>query len=153
MADQLMEIGIDVPFLSIMTPFRGTPIYTKLNQEGRIIQERNWSFYNGYNVAFKPEKISETQLLHAHRTLWKKAFSPMYSLKRILRGMFSLRLGAFLLSLFMNSFYSYKRVRKNYPIDMTKRTDISRVVQPLTITTSNNTVQDEKHLAKPLAAS
>ncbi len=32
MAGQLMEIGIDVPFLSIMTPFRGTPIFTKLNE-------------------------------------------------------------------------------------------------------------------------
>jgi radical SAM superfamily enzyme YgiQ (UPF0313 family) len=130
MADQLMEIGIDVPFLSIMTPFRGTPIYTKLNEEGRILRERNWNFYNGYNVAFKPQKISETQLLRAHRALWKKSFSPGYSLRRILRGMWSLRLGAFLLSLFMNFFYTYKRVRKNYPIDMSKRMDFNQSVQP-----------------------
>jgi Domain of unknown function (DUF4070) len=113
-----------------MTPFRGTAIYTKLNQEGRIIQERNWNFYNGYNVAFKPKKINEVQLLHAHRVLWKKAFSPMYSFKRVLRGMFSLRRGAFLLSLFMNSFYAYKRVRKNYPIDMSKRTDLNKLAEP-----------------------
>jgi len=132
MADPLMEIGIDVPFLSIMTPFRGTPIYTKLNQEDRIIQERNWSFYNGYNVAFKPKKISETQLLYAHRALWRKSFSPMYSLKRILRGIFTLRRGAFLLSLFMNSFYTYKKLRKNYPIDMSKRTDINKLAEPVT---------------------
>ena len=142
MADQLMEIGIDVPFLSIMTPFRGTPIYTKLKQEGRILQERNWSFYNGYNVAFKPKKISETQLLHAHRTLWKKSFSPLYSFKRILRGLFTLRIGAFLLSLFMNSFYSYKRIRKNYPIDMTKRTDINKLVQPATKVNKINILQE-----------
>lgn len=132
MADQLMEIGIDVPFLSIMTPFRGTPIYTTLNRDGRIIEERNWNFYNGYNVAFKPAKISETQLLQAHRALWKKSFSPLYSFKRILRGLFSLRRGAFLLSLFMNSFYTYKRVRKNYPIDMSKRKDLNKVVVPIT---------------------
>lgn len=123
MADQIMEIGIDVPFLSIMTPFRGTSIYTKLTQEGRILEERNWNFYNGYNVAFKPRKISEAQLLLAHRALWKKSFSPGYSLKRILRGLFTLRSGAFLLSLFMNAFYTYKRLRKNYPIDMSKRKD------------------------------
>jgi radical SAM superfamily enzyme YgiQ (UPF0313 family) len=126
MADQLMEIGIDVPFLSIMTPFRGTPIYTKLNNEGRIL-ERSWNFYNGYNVAFKPKKISETQLLQAHRGLWKKSFSPGYSLKRILRGLFSLRPGAFLLSLFMNSFYAYKRIHNNFPIDMSKRKDMPQM--------------------------
>lgn len=132
MADQLMEIGIDVPFLSIMTPFRGTPIYTKLKQEGRILQERSWSFYNGYNVAFKPQRINETQLLQAHRALWKKSFSPLYAFRRILRGLFTLRWGAFLLSLFMNSFYCYKRVRKNYPIDMTKRTALNKIIEPLT---------------------
>lgn len=141
MADQLMEIGIDVPFLSIMTPFRGTPIYTKLNKEGRILNERNWNFYNGYNVAFKPQKISETQLLQAHRTLWKKSFSPAYSFKRILRGLFSLRRGAFLLSLFMNSFYTYKRIRKNYPIDMSKRTDINQTIQaPVIVKNSKKAV-------------
>ena len=131
MADQLMEIGIDVPFLSIMTPFRGTPIYTKLNQEGRILGDRNWNFYNGYNVAFEPKGISEAQLLQAHRALWKKSFSPWYSLKRILQGIFPLRGGAFLLSFFMNSFYCYKRVRKNYPIDMSKRTEfVNHSIQP-----------------------
>lgn len=141
MADQLMEIGIDVPFLSIMTPFRGTPIYTKLNQEGRILQERDWRFYNGYNVAFKPKLINETQLLQAHRALWKKSFSPLYAFTRILRGLFTLRRGAFLLSLFMNSFYSYKRVRKNYPIDMTKRTDMAKLMEPQTKVNRNNILQ------------
>lgn len=130
MADQLMEIGIDVPFLSIMTPFRGTPIFTKLHQEGRILHDRNWNYYNGYNVAFKPKQITEEQLLQAHRALWKKSFSPLYAFKRITRGLFTLRPGAFLMSFFMNSFYSFKRVRKNYPIDMTQRNDLGKLVEP-----------------------
>jgi radical SAM superfamily enzyme YgiQ (UPF0313 family) len=141
MADQLMEIGIDVPFLSIMTPFRGTPIYTKLNQEGRILSDRNWNFYNGYNVAFKPYKITELQLLQAHRRLWKKSFSPWYSFKRILRGISSLRMGAFLLLLFMNAFYCYKQVRKNYPIDMSKRTDRTPSTKPLAKATCKNEME------------
>lgn len=130
MADQLMEIGIDVPFLSIMTPFRGTPIRTKLEQEGRILKDRNWNFYNGYNVAFQPRQLTAAQLLMAHRSLWKKSFSPLYAFKRILRGALRLRWGAFLLSLFMNSFYCYKRIRKNYPIDMSKRVDLYELEQP-----------------------
>lgn len=138
MADQLMEIGIDVPFLSIMTPFRGTPIYSRLAGERRILEERGWNFYNGYNVAFQPKKISEVQLLQAHRALWKKSFSPLSSIKRIVRGMFTLRWGAFLLSFFMNAFYSYKQVRKNYPIDMSRRTDLARLAAPLAKNNSNN---------------
>lgn len=131
MADQLMEIGIDVPFLSIMTPFRGTPIYSTLQQEGRILENRNWNFYNGYNVAFIPKKISEAQLLNAHRALWKKSFSPWYAFRRIVRGALTLRWGAFLMSMFMNGFYAYKRVRKNSPIDMSKRTDLNQLAEQL----------------------
>lgn len=131
MADQLMEIGIDVPFLSIMTPFRGTPIYQTLHKEGRILEDRNWNYYNGYNVAFTPKKIDAAQLLKAHRTLWKKSFSPWYAGRRILRGVFTLRWGALLLSLFMNSFYSYKRIKRNYPIDMTKRRNGINAVDPV----------------------
>jgi radical SAM superfamily enzyme YgiQ (UPF0313 family) len=147
MADQLMEIGIDVPFLSIMTPFRGTPIYAKLASEARIIEERSWSFYNGYNVAFRPKQINETQLLNAHRTLWKKSFSRLYALRRVLRGLFTLRWGAFLLSLFMNSFYSYKRVKKNYPVDMTKRSELNKIIEPLTKANRNNNLQPITNLS------
>lgn len=120
MADKLMEIGVDVPFLSIMTPFLGTPIYEKLEQENRIIEPKNWDFYNGYNVAFKPLKMSEVELLQAHRKLWGKSFGFKYSVQRIFRGL-SLNLGAFLMVFFMNTFYCLKKLRKNYPMDMAKR--------------------------------
>jgi radical SAM superfamily enzyme YgiQ (UPF0313 family) len=119
MADRIMEIGIDVPFLSVMTPFRGTPIYQELLKEDRML-EKGWQFYNGYNVAFKPKRLSPEELLLSHRNLWKSAFSILHSVRRILRGLLTLRFGALCLSLFMNSFYMYKRIRKNYPVDMNK---------------------------------
>lgn len=121
MSKQLMEIGVDVPFLSIMTPFRGTPIFDKLKYENRIIEDRDWRYYNGYNVAFKPKNMSEYQLLNAHRSLWNRSFSITYSIKRVLSGIFTLRFGALCLSLFMNAFYCFKQMSKNTPIDMTKR--------------------------------
>ncbi|MCC7029847.1 MAG: B12-binding domain-containing radical SAM protein [Chitinophagaceae bacterium] len=122
MSDRIMEIGIDVPFLSIMTPFRGTPIYKNLKMNDRILEDRGWQFYNGYNVAFKPQEISPEELLRSHRNLWKRTFSFLYSMKRILRCIFKLRPGAILLSVAMNSFYMTKRMRHNYPIDMTHKT-------------------------------
>ena len=121
MADRLMEIGVDVPFLSVMTPFEGTPIRSSFQKQGRILHDRDWSYYNGYNVAFIPANLSPDELLSAHRTLWKKAFSFSHSFKRIMGGVFRLRFGALCLSLFMNSFYCLKRMKGNYPIDMTKR--------------------------------
>lgn len=118
MADRLMEIGVDVPFLSIMTPFKGTPIYNTFHRQGRILEDRDWRFYNGYNVAFVPLQLSPDELLQAHRRLWKKAFSFSYAFRRILKGLFTLRPGALCLSLFMNGFYCFKRMKRNYPIDM-----------------------------------
>ncbi len=118
MADRLDEIGVDVPFLSILTPYKGTPLHTKMEAEGRMLQERGWEFYNGYNVTFRPRTMSAQELLQAHRALWKTAFSLRYSLRRMIRSAQRLRLGAIFLSLAMNGFYCSKKLRGNPPIEM-----------------------------------
>jgi len=119
MSQNLMRIGVDVPFLSIMTPFIGTEIYTQLHQEGRLLSEINWNYYNGYNVTFIPKNMSPDDLLKAHRELWGNAFSFKNSAIRILRSLMYLRRGAFFLTVFMNGLYCLKKLRKNYPMGMT----------------------------------
>lgn len=118
MCGSMMNIGIDVPFISILTPFKGTMIYEKLDNENRLIKDRNWDFYNGYNVAFTPAKMTPDELLKAHRHLWCDAFSLKNSFLRVLSGIFRLGPGAFLLSAFMNTFYCIKQLKGNHPIDM-----------------------------------
>jgi radical SAM superfamily enzyme YgiQ (UPF0313 family) len=121
MSVNLMKIGIEVPFLSIMTPFAGTKIYSKLKKENRLLRERNWDFYNGYNVTYEPKNMSPDTLLKAHRELWAKSFSFKNSLIRIIRSFFYLRFGAFCLTVFMNGFYGFKKLRQNLPIDMAEK--------------------------------
>jgi radical SAM superfamily enzyme YgiQ (UPF0313 family) len=118
MADDMMSIGADVPFLSILTPFPGTKIYSLLRDEKRLIFERGWNYYNGYNVVFNPAEMSANDLLEAHRRLWMISFSLTNTLIRIIRSLFYLRTGAFLLTLFMNGFYGLKGLRRNYPVEM-----------------------------------
>ena len=115
MARQLYDIGVDVPFLSILTPYRGTALHAKLEAEGRLLAGRGWEFYNGYNVAFAPARMRPDELLAAHRALWKEAFSVRYSLKRVFRSLFRLRFGAFLMCAMMNLFYCLKALRGNTP--------------------------------------
>ncbi len=117
MADKLAEIGVDVPFLSVLTPYKGTPLYDRFEAEGRLLPERDWRAFNGYNVAFQPAAMSPDELLAAHRALWRKAFSPAQILRRLWGGLFSLRPGALLLSLAMNGFYGLKALRGNAPLD------------------------------------
>jgi radical SAM superfamily enzyme YgiQ (UPF0313 family) len=116
MAHRLFEAGVDVPFLSILTPFRGSEAHDKMVAEDRILSGRGWEFYNGYNVTFKPKQMSPEELLEAHRQLWREAFSFKYSFLRVMRSIFYLRPGAFLMCLFMNAFYCLKRLRGNEPI-------------------------------------
>ena len=116
MARRLFEAGVDVPFLSILTPFRGSQAHDKMVEEGRILARRGWEFYNGYNVTFHPKQMSPEELLEAHRQLWREAFSFKYSFLRVMRSMRYLRPGAFLMCLFMNTFYCLKRLRGNEPI-------------------------------------
>ncbi len=118
MAHRLYEIGVDVPFLSILTPYKGTPLHAKMETEGRMLHDRGWEHYNGYNVTFRPRSMCPDDLLEAHRTLWKTAFSFRYAVRRMLRSMRRLRPGAILLSLAMNGFYCSKKLRGNTPIDM-----------------------------------
>ena len=117
MADRLAEVGIDVPFLSVLTPFPGTPLYAALEEQGRLLPQGDWRRYNGYNVAFRPERMSADQLKDAHTALWRRAFSLAAVAGRMLRAL-RLRPGAAMMSLMMNAFYGLKAIRGNTPTDL-----------------------------------
>lgn len=121
MGDRIEEVGIDVPFLSILTPYHGTPLYEKLEAEGRLLPERGYEHRNGYNVAFQPRLMTPSQLLEAHRRLWRHAFAPATAFRRLRKGASRLRPGAFLLSLLMNGFYSLKAASGNLPRSFPER--------------------------------
>jgi len=114
-ADRLQDIGVDVPFLSILTPFRGTQLYDQHLAEGRILMERDWPHYSGYGVTFEPAKMSPELLLRAHREMWRRAFSPGHVIERIARGARYLSRGGAMLSAAMNGFYGLKRATGNTP--------------------------------------
>lgn len=116
-AGRLTSIGVDVPFLSILTPFRGTRIYDEYLASGRILTNRDWPHYNGYNVAFQPTRMTPEELLAAHRELWRAAFHPAAVAQRLARGARQLSRGGMMLSTAMNGFYGLKRLTGNAPSD------------------------------------
>jgi radical SAM superfamily enzyme YgiQ (UPF0313 family) len=116
-ADQIRELDVDVPFLSILTPYRGTDLYDQLLAQGRILEERDWPHYNGYNVAYEPARMTPGELLQAHRQLWQRAFGPMATAGRLARGARRLSRGGLMLSAAMNGFYGLKGLSGNLPAD------------------------------------
>jgi radical SAM superfamily enzyme YgiQ (UPF0313 family) len=116
-ADRLNAIGIDVPFLSILTPFRGTPLYEEYLSSGRMLPDRDWPHFNGYNVTFRPANMSPRDLLLAHRAMWKRAYGPQAVLQRLARAA-QLSRGGAMLSASMNGFYGLKQLTGNLPLNM-----------------------------------
>ena len=72
-ADFAIETGIDLPRFAIVTPFPGTPLHTRLAQQGRILT-RNWELYDGQHVVFQPLNMSVPELAAGHERAWKKVY-------------------------------------------------------------------------------
>lgn len=74
---------IDLPSFSILTPFPGTRLYQRLEEEGRII-DRNWSHYDMSHVVFQPKQMTVKELQEGY--LWAQQYScsPRSIFKRLL---------------------------------------------------------------------
>ncbi|RLF59631.1 MAG: B12-binding domain-containing radical SAM protein [Thermoplasmata archaeon] len=87
---EFVEIsGIDVPDALILTPFPGTPLFKRLEREGRILT-RDWSKYDHKHVVFKPKHMTPEELLSNTRELYEEFFSMWNMSKRIIK---SIKLG------------------------------------------------------------
>ena len=73
---------LDVLEVNILTPYPGTPIFTRFEKEGRILT-RDWERYNQVDVVFKPKHMSEQELHDGARKLAKEFYSIPRVIKRI----------------------------------------------------------------------
>lgn len=65
----------------ILTPYPGTPLFARLEAEGRILH-RDWSLYDTGHVVFRPRRMTIEQLergyaecyrrLFSHRSIWRR---------------------------------------------------------------------------------
>ena len=46
-----VNAGIDLPRFAVLTPFPGTPLYRRMQAEGRILTN-DWELYDGQHVVF-----------------------------------------------------------------------------------------------------
>ncbi|MCI5223236.1 MAG: radical SAM protein, partial [Candidatus Electrothrix sp. AR4] len=68
-----VDAGIDLPRFSILTPFPGTPLYHRLEAEGRILT-KNWELSYGQHVVFQPRNMRVSQLAEGHERAWKQVY-------------------------------------------------------------------------------
>jgi len=65
---------IDACMFSILTPLPGTRLYTKLEDEGRIV-DRDWRHYDGAHVTFRPALLSPERLQEGYLQAYRDFFS------------------------------------------------------------------------------
>lgn len=90
---------IELPTFSVLTPFPGTPLWERLDREGRIF-DRNWSHYDMSRVVFAPKRMTPEQLQKGYLWAQKYSCAPRSILRRLLLGARH-HLGYFLLSNFV----------------------------------------------------
>jgi radical SAM superfamily enzyme YgiQ (UPF0313 family) len=73
-AEYIEKARFDLPQISIYTPFPGTPVFDRIEKEGRILT-RNWSLYNGQNVVFRPRLMTPGELERGTDFVRKRAYS------------------------------------------------------------------------------
>jgi radical SAM superfamily enzyme YgiQ (UPF0313 family) len=58
----------------ILTPYPGTPLFHRLESEGRLLH-RNWNLYDTAHVVFQPRRMSVEQLAEGYRQCYRRTFS------------------------------------------------------------------------------
>jgi radical SAM superfamily enzyme YgiQ (UPF0313 family) len=68
------ESNLLMPLINILTPFPGTRLFKRLEEENRILH-KDWSKYDTKHVVFKPSKMSPDELLTGYRKIVKAVYS------------------------------------------------------------------------------
>jgi len=93
----------------ILTPYPGTPLYDRLDSEGRILT-RDWEKYTGTNVVFKPARMHPRQLKRLQMAAFYEFFSPRSILSRL--GIYPLKKVSWIMNLAIRQAMSYYYFRK-----------------------------------------
>jgi radical SAM superfamily enzyme YgiQ (UPF0313 family) len=68
-----IDTAIDLPRFAVLTPFPRTPLFRRLEAEGRILT-RDWDLYDAQHVVFQPRNMSARELADGHERAWRQVY-------------------------------------------------------------------------------
>ncbi|MEK6624884.1 MAG: radical SAM protein [Bdellovibrionota bacterium] len=144
---RVQELKIDIPRYSIYTPYPGTRLFKRLEEENRILSY-NWSDYNTMHVVYQPKNMSATELYEGFRWAYRETFkiSKIWERTKQSGHKFPITfMGNLTYNLFSKRLYTRPgfemRVHGRDAFLETKNTSV-----PL-ITTRNSEIQNDSHLS------
>ncbi len=72
--EKMYEFELDIVEVNILTPYPGTPLYDRLEREGRILT-KDWSRYNQVDVVFQPKNMTVKELYEGTKKVAKEFYS------------------------------------------------------------------------------
>ena len=143
--DFIKESNLLMPLINILTPFPGTKLFKRFEEEGRILH-KDWSKYDTQHVVFAPARMTPEELLEGFqrvvrsvysfdsiltklnhywvRDFWKSA-NEADPVKYVYRFLFAARLASFLIS---NNTERSKFIMRILPRVFDKRVRISTIL-------------------------
>jgi radical SAM superfamily enzyme YgiQ (UPF0313 family) len=76
------EAGLFDVQITVLTPFPGTPLYSRLQAEGRILEEGAWEKCTMFEVNYRPQQMSSSGLQHGLIELGKRIYTDEMKLWR-----------------------------------------------------------------------
>src|ERR1700676_5703010 len=73
-AEWIEENQLECATFHILTPYPGTPLFRKLEEEGRLLH-RDWSLYDTAHVVFRPKQMTQAELAQGYGWLYRRLFS------------------------------------------------------------------------------
>jgi radical SAM superfamily enzyme YgiQ (UPF0313 family) len=70
----VQDSGLYEVQITVQTAFPGTPLYTRLRSEGRILRDEAWELCTLFDVNFRPSHMSVTQLEQGLRDLARQLY-------------------------------------------------------------------------------
>jgi radical SAM superfamily enzyme YgiQ (UPF0313 family) len=76
MLEQIEKWPPGLPVFSPLTPLPGTPLYSRLEAEGRLTRPRHWLNFARYRMSHTPLKMTTDQAHEEVDKAWRRSYSP-----------------------------------------------------------------------------
>lgn len=81
--EQIESWSPGLPVFGQLTPFPATPLYTRLEKEGRLERPKHWMEFAPFEMAHKPRKMTVIEAREETDYAWRHSYSPERNLEAL----------------------------------------------------------------------
>jgi len=115
--DEIESWSPGLPVFGQLTPFPATPLYTRLEKEGRLTRPKHWLEFAPFVMAHTPTKMTIDRASEETRYAWSRSYSPernAQALEMIKDSPFQYRVSHLVSRLFFRGIYFPQMRRRDW---------------------------------------